>query len=75
MAPWYRAPEVLNKAPEYDHRVDLWGTGCILVELLQSQECYKLKGIKPKERIMFSGHSKYFPIEKSEAKPSQYERI
>ncbi|XP_031500329.1 probable serine/threonine-protein kinase At1g54610 [Nymphaea colorata] len=31
---WYRPPELLLGATEYDVAVDLWSTGCILAELL-----------------------------------------
>lgn len=33
-ARWYRAPEVLLKAQKYDTKVDIWGVGCVLAELL-----------------------------------------
>ncbi|KAJ0237043.1 hypothetical protein HA466_0249680 [Hirschfeldia incana] len=31
---WYRAPELLHGAVEYDVGIDLWSAGCILAELL-----------------------------------------
>jgi len=31
---WYRPPELLFGASEYDCRVDVWSAGCILVEML-----------------------------------------
>ena len=31
---WYRPPELLYGATEYDCRVDVWSAGCILVEML-----------------------------------------
>jgi mitogen-activated protein kinase 1/3 len=31
---WYRAPEVILNASEYDHSVDIWSIGCIFAELL-----------------------------------------
>lgn len=30
---WYRAPEVMVSVQEYDHKIDIWSTGCILAEL------------------------------------------
>jgi serine/threonine protein kinase len=30
---WYRAPEVMCSCQEYDHKIDVWSTGCILAEL------------------------------------------
>ena len=30
---WYRAPEVMCSVQEYDHKIDVWSTGCILAEL------------------------------------------
>lgn len=31
---WYRAPEILLKAPQYSKPCDAWGVGCIMAELL-----------------------------------------
>jgi len=31
---WYRAPEVILNASEYDHSIDIWSIGCIFAELL-----------------------------------------
>lgn len=31
---WYRAPEVILNASEYNKAVDIWSVGCILAELL-----------------------------------------
>ena len=31
---WYRAPELLLGAPEYDFAIDIWSLGCIFGELL-----------------------------------------
>lgn len=31
---WYRAPEVILNASEYDHAIDIWSIGCIFAELL-----------------------------------------
>jgi mitogen-activated protein kinase 1/3 len=31
---WYRAPEVMCSARQYDERVDVWSVGCIFAELL-----------------------------------------
>ncbi len=30
---WYRAPEVMCSCQEYDHKIDVWSTGCIFAEL------------------------------------------
>jgi mitogen-activated protein kinase 15 len=30
---WYRPPEVLLGSPIYGKPVDIWGFGCVLVEL------------------------------------------
>ena len=41
---WYRAPELLLRAPTYDSSVDQWACGCVLAELLSmekaSVKCY-----------------------------------
>src|SRR3954467_370566 len=34
---WYRPPELLLGATEYDVAVDLWSAGCILAELLSGK--------------------------------------
>jgi len=31
---WYRAPEIMCSCQDYDRRIDVWSTGCILAELL-----------------------------------------
>lgn len=31
---WYRAPELLYGSRYYDHKVDMWGVGCIFAEIL-----------------------------------------
>mgnify|MGYP001181638966 FL=1 len=41
---WYRAPELLLRAPQYNSSVDMWACGCVLAELLSmekaSVKCY-----------------------------------
>ena len=41
---WYRAPELLLRAPQYNSSVDQWACGCVLAELLSmekaSVKCY-----------------------------------
>lgn len=31
---WYRAPELLLGSSDYDSKIDLWSTGCLMAELL-----------------------------------------
>jgi mitogen-activated protein kinase 1/3 len=31
---WYRAPEIILKASEYNKAIDVWSVGCIFAELL-----------------------------------------
>ena len=31
---WYRAPEVMCSCQEYDAKIDVWSTGCILAEMI-----------------------------------------
>jgi len=31
---WYRAPEVILNASEYNKSIDIWSVGCIFAELL-----------------------------------------
>jgi len=33
---WYKAPEILYGCKNYNSKVDLWSTGCLLAELLDS---------------------------------------
>lgn len=37
---WYRAPELLLGAKHYTKAVDVWATGCIFAELLNSRELF-----------------------------------
>ena len=34
---WYRPPELLMGATEYDGRVDVWSAGCVLAELINGE--------------------------------------
>ena len=31
---WYRAPEVILNASEYEKEIDVWAIGCIFAELM-----------------------------------------
>jgi mitogen-activated protein kinase 15 len=37
---WYRAPEILLNAYEYDKSVDMWSIGCILGEMLNGRTLF-----------------------------------
>jgi len=37
---WYRAPELLLGAKHYTKAVDLWATGCIFAELINTRELF-----------------------------------
>jgi len=37
---WYRAPEVMCSARQYDEKVDIWSVGCIFVELLKKKPLF-----------------------------------
>lgn len=37
---WYRAPEVMCSAKQYDEKVDMWAIGCILAELLNRKPLF-----------------------------------
>lgn len=41
---WYRSPELLLGAKEYDTAVDLWSVGCIFAELLQNDPLFPGRG-------------------------------
>ena len=32
---WFRAPEVITLEKQYDQAIDMWGVGCIIVELIK----------------------------------------
>ena len=34
MTRWYRAPEVILNASEYEKEIDVWAIGCIFAELM-----------------------------------------
>jgi len=49
---WYRAPEVMCSARQYDEKVDEWSVGCIFVELLQRKPMFPGKNhIEQLQRI------------------------
>lgn len=37
---WYRAPELLVQNKQYDSKVDLWSTGCLVAELLGARAIF-----------------------------------
>jgi serine/threonine protein kinase len=37
---WYKAPELLFNSRAYDERVDVWGAGCLLAELLTGRPLF-----------------------------------
>ncbi|ETO01653.1 MAP kinase, partial [Reticulomyxa filosa] len=37
---WYRAPEVMLSAQNYDVQVDVWAVGCIFAELIRGEELF-----------------------------------
>lgn len=40
---WYRPPEILLGATEYDGRVDVWSAGCLLAELINGEPVFPAK--------------------------------
>ena len=40
---WYRAPELLLGAADYDYEVDVWSLGCIFAELLAKEPLFQGK--------------------------------
>ena len=40
---WYRPPEILLGATEYDGRVDVWSAGCLLAELINGEPVFPEK--------------------------------
>ncbi len=40
---WYRAPELLLGAEEYDFEIDIWSVGCIFAELLTKEPLFQGK--------------------------------
>ncbi len=37
---WYRAPELLFGARQYDTAVDMWGVGCVAAELILNEPIF-----------------------------------
>ena len=37
---WYRPPDVLLGSTNYTTSLDMWGIGCILVEMLNGAPCF-----------------------------------
>lgn len=38
---WYRAPEVVLSPKEYEHKMDIWAIGCIMVELILKEPLFR----------------------------------
>jgi len=58
---WYRSPEVILLEKEYDSKVDVWGAGCILGELLAMSKEYASLKVPFNSRQVFRGES-CFPL-------------
>mmetsp|Transcript_38074 Transcript_38074/g.58102 ORF Transcript_38074/g.58102 Transcript_38074/m.58102 type:complete len:144 (-) Transcript_38074:212-643(-) len=56
---WYRPPEIILLEKEYDSRVDIWGAGCTVAEILSSTTPYVEQGLNPEDRYVFQGASCY----------------
>lgn len=50
---WYRAPEVMLAPSEYDYKVDVWSTGCILAELLGRASMFPGKDYLEQMKLIF----------------------
>lgn len=52
---WYRPPEVLLGSTDYSSALDMWGAGCILVEMLQGAPAFPgLSDVHEQLRKIFS---------------------
>ena len=38
---WYRAPEIILSPKQYNKKIDIWGIGCIMVELITKRPLFK----------------------------------
>jgi mitogen-activated protein kinase 1/3 len=56
---WYRAPELILLAENYDEKIDIWSAGCILAELLQMDQG---NGVQPAERAALFPGQTCFPL-------------
>ena len=34
-ARWYRSPEIILQTQDYDEKIDMWGVGCILTQIVE----------------------------------------
>jgi len=50
---WYRAPEVMCSARQYDEKVDMWSVGCILAELFLRKPIFPGKNHIEQLKIIF----------------------
>lgn len=41
---WYRAPECLMTDGYYDEKIDIWGCGCVLFEMITKYPLFNGKG-------------------------------
>lgn len=58
---WYRAPEVICCARQYDERVDVWSVGCIFAELIRRKPLFPGRDYMDQLRIIFKTIGK--PVE------------
>lgn len=53
MTIWYRCPELLLGATDYDEKVDIWSAGCILAELLLGKALFPGTNDMEQLRLIF----------------------
>jgi serine/threonine protein kinase len=52
---WYRPPEIITLAPNYNQKVDIWGLGCIIAEVAYMWD--NIDGAIAEDRFLFKGGS------------------
>ena len=52
------APEMLNKRPKHNSKVDIWAIGCIIYELCTLEYCFNADGLGLFNQIVNSEHGK-----------------
>lgn len=50
---WYKAPELLLNSKSYDSKVDIWGAGCVLAEMLLGKPLFEGRHETEQIQIIF----------------------
>jgi serine/threonine protein kinase len=67
---WYRAPEIILEQQPYTHAVDMWATGCVIVELITNTPLFPIESAS----VAFKHFQQVLGTYPDELKPAEIPR-